>query len=151
MARESIFARKKREKGTNWHRQLASNDLFKMSESILNDMAYSNMDNPEDKQYLYTVEIMESLWNFCNLRYSTLNYIHDGLVRLRTDNAYVGNLGDNVQFFNVFNNIEVSTGLYNALRFDAQQYLQTYIQSYVDHMIELCKQYRNYIAPNRFI
>ena len=151
MARESIFARKKREKGTDWHRQLTEDELFKISESILNDIAYGNMDSPEDKQYLMSIEISRSLYKFCYLRWTSLEYIVKGLNAYRNNMSFIGNEADNAENFEKYTVLVKCEEFYKNILIIINSYWQSYDQSYIESMIALCKSNRGVISPNRII
>lgn len=76
MAKESIFARKKREMGTNWVNEIHPDKLFNMCENIFNDIAYGNLTSNEDKWYLVSEPVLDTLINFCEYRLANVKYAY---------------------------------------------------------------------------
>ena len=151
MAKESIFARKKRENGANWVNEIKPDELIKMAEKILSDISYGNMSSNEDKWYLVSEPVQNALIAFCTNRYNNLGYIVRCMDEYRNTQAAFFNTGDNAMYDVVWENVYNSYVFYAT----AKQLLETYRVTYDPTcMIKLysdASKYKNVIMPNRFI
>lgn len=68
MARESIFARKRKQLGHNWVAVSGPDDLANMVEQILVDISYGNLSSPEDKWTLIEKNLLDQVELFCARR-----------------------------------------------------------------------------------
>ena len=151
MAKESIFARKKRENGANWVNEIKPAELIKMSEKILSDISYGNMSSNEDKWYLVSEPVLNALIAFCTNRCNNLGYIVRCIDEYRNTQTAFFNNGDNAMYDVVWENVYNSYVFYAT----AKQLLETYRVTYDPTcMIKLysdASKYKNVIMPNRFI
>lgn len=152
MARESIFARKKRERGSNWVNEIRPDELTKMCENILNDIAYGNLSSNEDKWYLVSDPVINSLINFCNMRYFALEYVNRCIELYRNSQAnLVANGGDNTMYAAVYENINTCYLFYGRVLGYLKSYYITKDPTCMINLYSDCAEHRNWINPNRFI
>lgn len=153
MARESIFARKKRERGTNWVNEVKPDELIKMAENIFSDISYGNLSSNEDKWYLVSEPIQNALIEFCKIRCGNLGYIVRCMDEYRNTQTAFFNGGDNA-----INNV-IWENVYNCYVFydTARQYLEMYKMTHDPtcminlYLLASNQKFKNLICPNRFI
>lgn len=150
MARESIFARKRKERGKEWYNELKPDELIRMSENILTDIAYGNLSSVQDKWDLVNDCVIESLIAFCSTRCNNLAYICRCMKFYRDCQSNLGG-GDNILYANNWDNIYNSYQLYHYLCEYLTQYKRDKAATLMVNVYSLCANFKNYINPNRFL
>lgn len=162
MARESIFTRKRKERGKNWFNELKPDELIRMSENILTDLSYGNLSN-NDKWDLVQESVLDGLIAFCKARVRNIEYPVRCMDFYRQQQAML-NGGDNVIYSPIWENMLGCYRFYSSVL----GYLEAYKASgkavdaqgnfigYNDrtcmiNIISLCANNKNLISPNRFL
>ena len=153
MARESIFARKKRERGSNWVNEIKPDELIKMAENILSDISYGNLSSNEDKWYLVSEPVQNALIAFCTNRCNNLGYIVRCMDEYRNTQTAFFNNGDNAMYDVVWENVYNSYVFYATVKQLLEAYKVTKDPTCMINLYSLAanQKYKNLIMPNRFI
>lgn len=156
MARETSLSRKRRENGKNWVNTTKPDELVRMAENILTDIAYGNVNSVEDKWDLVSPPVLNALNVFCTNRYNNLNYITRCIESVRLYNAAFSETGlDNAMYAVIYENINRSCELYANIITLVQGYMYTQDPTCMLKLYSLFddahKSNRNLIQPNRFI
>jgi len=147
MARESVFSRKRKEKGKDWLKVTNPNELIKMSESILSDIAYGNLSSNEDKWTMVDPIVQNAILSFASERVKNLYYLANSMHEHRAKSTEQENVLNSV----LFENIMKSYDAYNCVVSCLNGYLQTQNPTYMINMYAKLSELKNYICPGRFI
>jgi hypothetical protein len=147
MARESIFARKRKEKGKEWLKVTNPNELLRMSENILSDIAYGNLSSTEDKWTIVDPLVLQSLLEYCNTRAQNLYYIAMAMQKYRETASEADNVSHSVLFDNVCKSLE----LYNTCLTCIDGYIKSQDKSFMINLYARLAELKNFISPTKFI
>jgi hypothetical protein len=147
MARDSIFTRKRKEKGKEWLKVTNPNELIKMSENILSDIAYGNLSSDEDKWNLVDPVVLQSLLEFCKTRAQNLYYIAIAMQKYRDTAEEADNASHSIIFDNTCKSLEI----YNTCLTCIDGYMKTGDKSYMINLYARLGELKNYINPSKFI
>lgn len=153
MARENVFQKKRKERGSNWVNEIKPDELIRMSENILTDISYGNLSSNEDKWNLVSEPVQDALISFCTNRRNNLSYVVKCMDEYRNTQTALFNGGDNALYSAIWYNVYNSYVLYASLVQLLESYKATKDPTCMINLYSLVsnQKYKNLIIPNRFI
>lgn len=151
MARETVFQKQRREKGTNWANELKPTDMYRLAPQILYDIANNSYTSNEDKWTLATVGVLNALVSYTKTKELNLFFILEGLKRNVTAYNAFGDTGLVNQQAVLLQNVEKSYELYHYIAPLFEQFMYTMNPVCMTSAIIRISQDKNYISPNNFI
>lgn len=149
MARESIFAKKRKQLGHNWVQVSKPNDLASMVEQILVDISYGNLCSPEDKWTLIEHNLIEQISAFCFRRMTAYKLMakSNGL------GMFFASETEWERYYCMFMNFMQAAWLYTDLYNCVSGYMMTQDPTYMRHFYAVLSDsnYKAFIKPNNLI
>ena len=156
MARQTVFQRWKSERGQDWPNKLNPDEIIRMSENILQDIAYGRLYSNEDKWFLVSEPVINALISFCDSRCRNLEYLVRCMQQYRDIQTQYFNNGDNAVYSYMWENVSGSYALYSNIKYYLEQYKLTGDPTCMIGLYSLFdeskhKGAKNLIFPNRYI